>query len=284
MNKVFLRITSLFLVMSLLSACAGGAPAGSAPAASAESTAEAAANTEAQPTEEAAPSAEPEETTPELQIAVQFDPNAYQDPDNDDYLNALTYITNPSVRTVQLTIQCQAFDEGGNLISAYDQFRGKYLEKYTTDLSVPAGTENLPIGFTLPVGYKYDLSTDKNMPAVDHLEFELLEAQEVEWEDLRGFFTLSSLEEKSGHIYAYEKFDQEIEDNYTTLYPNYTLLGYSNGEVVSVSCLNSYPHGTTSVSVSYAKENTDSSMMIYRSVPREPVDLWELHLGCVGGE
>ncbi len=284
MNKTFLRITSLFLAMSLLSACASGAPAGSTPAGSAESTAEATASTEAQPGEEVTPFAEPEETTPELQIAVQFDPNAYQDPDNEDYLNALTYVTNPSVNTVQLTIQCQAFDEGGNLISAYDQFNGKYIEKYRTDLYVPAGVENLPIGFTLPMGYKYDISTDKNMPAVDHLEFELLEAQEVEWEDLRGFFTLSSLEEKSGHIYAYEKFDQEIADNYTALYPNYTLLGYSNGEVISVSCQNSYPHGTTSVSVSYAKENTDSSMMIYRSVPKEPVDLWELYLGCVGGE
>ena len=283
MNKVFLRITSLLLTMSLLTACASGAPAGSTPADTAESTAETT-NTEAQPTEEAAPSADPEETTSELQIAVQFDPNAYQDPDNDDYLNALVYITNPSDKTVQLTIQCQAFDEGGDLISAYDQFKGKYIEKYREDLYVPAGVENLPIGFTLPMGYKYDISTDKNMPAVGHLEFELLEAQEVEWEDLRDHFTLSSIEEKSGHIYAYEKFDQEIADNYTNLYPNYTLLGYSNGAVVSVSCLNSYPHGTTSVSVSYAKENTDNSMMIYRSVPREPVDQWELHLGCVGGE
>ncbi|MBQ1467453.1 MAG: hypothetical protein IIZ27_03140 [Solobacterium sp.] len=110
MNKVFLRITSLLLTMSLLTACASGAPAGSTPADTAESTAETT-NTEAQPGEEATPSAEPEETTPELQIAVQFDPNAYQDPDNDDYLNALVYITNPSDKTVQLTIQCQAFDE-----------------------------------------------------------------------------------------------------------------------------------------------------------------------------
>ena len=276
MKTNLLRITASLLCISLFSACAGKAPAETpAPVSSAESTAEAQASPE--PTMTAETAAEPE-------IIIDYDPNAYQDPDSDNYLNALIYASNPSGQVMQVTIRCQVFDEEGTLMSAYDQITGKSIEKYRTTLYVPAGTERFPIGFTLPAGYRYDISTDKYMPAVGHLEFELLEAQPVESEDLRDHFTLTSLEEKNSHIYAYEKFDQEIADKYSTLYPSYTLLGYAGDEVVSVSCQNSYPMGTSSVSVSNARENTDSSIMVYRSVPNVPVDRWELYLGCVGGE
>lgn len=276
MKKQLLHLTASLLCISLFSACADKAPAETpAPASSAESTAEAQAS--AEPTMTAETPAEPE-------VIIEYDPKAYQDPDDNDYLNALVYATNPSDQVMELTIRCQVFDESGTLMSAYDQFTGKSIEKYTTYLYVPAGADKFPIGFTLPMGYRYDLSADKYMPTVGHLEFELQEVQPVASEDLRDHFTLTGLEEKSSHIYAYEKFDQEIADKYSTLYPSYTLLGYAGDEVVSVSCQNSYPMGTSSVSVSHARENTDSSVMVYRSVPNVPVERWELYLGCVGGE
>ena len=276
MKKALFQIIPLFLVFGLLTACSG---ASSAPAAS-----ETAASETQEPEAEATPAAEPEEKAPAAELTFDFDSKAYQNPDDDDYLNALAYATSSFDKPVMATVRVQALDEEGNVMSAFDQFKDRYIEQYRTDLYVPAGAERFPIGFTLPAGYRYDLKEGKEMPAVGHLEFEVLEIQEVDLADLKEHFTPGEPEIRENHIYIYVKFDEEIADHYDSLYPDYTLLGYKDGVVTSVICKRCYPYGTTSMSVSYAKEHNDSSLLVYHNVYGQPADTWELYLGCIGGE
>lgn len=275
--KQLLRIAAVSLSVFLLAACAGSdTSSDQQPAESADSAVQNDTETNADPDKETA------QESPS--VFIRFDSHVYRNTDDDDFLNALTYATNNSDKTVQITIRCQAFDADGNVISAYDQFKGRYIDTYTTDLFVPAGVKDLPVAFVLPTGFRYDISKDEYMPEIDHLDLEMIGSQETDLEDLRDHFTVGVPEIKENHIYINVRFDEDIADNYTAIYPDHTLLGYSGDTVTTVCCRNSFPYGTSSVSVSYAKEHNDSSMLVYHDVFQEPADRWELYLGCIGAK
>ncbi len=278
MNKKLLTILSILLVVTLLAACGGTETAPElAPQQPAESG-EQAENVPDQPEEEPAPEAPA--------VSVEFDPHAYQNTDNDDYFNALMYATNSTDAVASADLKYKAYDKDGNVISVFDPFGGKYKEEFKQTVYVPAGAVDFPIGFTLPQGFGYNFETGEEMPEIDHLEFELLGTGSVDAEDLKEHFTPGEPDLKENHIHLYVKIDQEIADNYASIYPNYTLLGYSNGELTAVICRNDFPYSTSSMPVDYMVENNGSSMLIYHStyLPGVTVDHWELYLGCIGGE
>ena len=275
MNKKLLTILSILLVMTLLAACGGAQtspePAPEAPAESGEQ----AENVPDQPEEEPVPEAPA--------VSLEFDPHAYQSTDDDESFNALVYVTNSTDAIASADFKYKAYDQDGNVISVFDMFGGRYKEVFNQTVYVPAGVKDFPVGFMLPGGFGYNYETGEVMPEIDHIEFELTGTGSVDAEDLKEHFTPGEPEIRENHIYLYVPFDQEIADSYATLYPNYTLLGYSNGELTTVCCRNDFPYGTSSISVDYMKEHYDSSILIYHYAPSEPVDQWELYLGCIGG-
>ena len=277
MNKKLLTILSVLLAVTLLAACSGAEtapePAPEQPAESGEQ----AENVPDQPEEEPAPE--------EPAVSLEFDPHAYQNTDDDEYFNALVYATNSTDAVVSADLKFKAFDGDGNVISVYNPFGGNYREDFKQTVYVPAGAADFPIGFTLPSGFGYNYETGEEMPEIDHLEFELLGTGSVDAEDLKEHFTPGEPDLRENHIYLNVKIDQEIADNYASIYPDYTLLGYANGELTAVICNNDFPYSTSSMSVDYMVNNNDSSMLIYHStyISDVTVDQWELYLGCIGG-
>ncbi len=271
MKKIVSCVMLLFVILTLFSGCGS------------KEEAEITENDTAETAETAAPTEETEESPKEDFVSLNFDPNVYQSPDDDDYLNVLAYASNSSDQIAQVKIRYRAFDSEGNVFSVFEQFGGKYREQFTEELFIPAGAKDLPVAFVLPMGFRYDLHEDKQMPEIDHMEYEILEINETELEDLADHFSPGEPELKNGHLYVYVGFDQDVADSYESIYPNYTILGYKDGEVAAVCCKNWFPYSNGSYSVAYAKENDDSSIMAYHSLPAEAVDEWKFFLGCVGG-
>lgn len=282
MKKTVALIFCLLLVLNMFAACGGKDSSAPQPPTNTENAAQNTENQAEQPTDPA-PANNTENTPAAPSVTVSFDSKIYPNTDSNDYYNALAYATNSGDKPAQVKIRYKAFGKDGKVISYFDQFKGRYLEQTTDVLYVPAGARELPIGFILPSGLRYDLSAGKEMPEIDHMEFEVLETADEATEDLAAHFTPGEPEIKNGHIYVYVKFDQEIGDNYASLYPNYTLLGYSNGVLTAVCCKNSFPYGNSSMPVDYAKEKNNSSILVYHDIPNDPVDKWELCLGCIGG-
>jgi len=280
-KKHFALFVSLIMLMCILTSCGGSS-------ADPDTAAEDAAQNNQVTEEQEDGGDQPEETeepeASEPSVTLRFDTHAYPDPGNHDRYNVLTYATNSGDQTARATIRYKAYDHDGNVLDVFDNFNGKYNEEFEQDVYIPANVTDFPVAFSLPAGFKYDYSTGKDMPEIDHMEMELLEVQVEETEDIKEHFTPGEPEIKSNQIYIYVKFDQVVEDRYSTLFANYTLLGYSGGNVTAVCCRNDYPYGSSSFSVSYAKENSDSSFLVYHDVPRETVDTWELYLGCISGQ
>lgn len=227
-----------------------------------------------------------EELPPAPAASLRFDPKLYQDPNDDDRYNVLTYATNSGDRPAAVTVRYRGFDKDGNAMSVFDMFRGVRTQEFRTTLYIPAGVEEFPVAFGLPTGFKFDMSTGEEMPEIDHMEYEVIDVQEADAEDLRYHFLpgVSEPEIRENHIYIYVKLDDEIADNYASIYANYTILGITGNEVTAVCCANSFPYGTSSFSVSYANEHNDGSVLIYHHVPLDPVDVWQLYIGCVAAE
>lgn len=305
MKKRIALLVSMLLIISLLSACGekpssvsepaqsssepASVPEASAPAENEPSTdaaAEPEVETEPEEIEPAQDEAEPveEETPAAPTVTLEFDPHLYQDTNNDDSFHVLTYASNSGDKPVQAVFKYTAFDQEGNAISAFNMRTGGRSEVFKDSVYIPAGVENFPVAFTLPQSLVIDMSTGEEMPEIDHIDFELLEILEEETEDLREHFTPGEPEIRESHLYLFVKFDQEIADHCQSLFMSYTLLGYSNGVLTTVCCASGYPYSTSSYSVSYAKENNDNALLIYHRVPKEPVDKWELYLGCISGE
>lgn len=218
--------------------------------------------------------------------SLRFDPKLYQDPNSDDIYNVLAYATNTGEKPAMATVRYKAFDKDGNALSVFDLSKGRNIEEFRTTLYIPAGVEEFPVAFGLSSGFKVDFATGEEMPEIDHMDFEVLDVLDADAEDLRDHFLSGAGEPeiRENHIYIYVKLDDEIAENYSSVYPNYTLLGMTGNEVTAVSCANYFPYGTASLSVSYAKEHNDGSLLIYHRVPSEPVDTWQLYIGCVGAQ
>ena len=272
MKKIVSSVVLLFVILTLFSGCSG------------KEEAEITENNTAETAETAAPTEETEESLKEDFVSLNFDPRVYQSPDGDDYLNVLVYASNSSDQIARVKIRYRAFDSDGNVFSVFEQFGGKYREQFTEELFIPAGAKDLPVAFVLPMGFRYDLRADKQMPEIDHMEYEILETEKTELEDLADHFSPGEQELKGGNIYVYVGFDQDVADSYEAIYPNYTILGYKDGEVAAVCCQDWFPYSTGSYSVAYAKENSNSSILAYHSLPAEAVDEWKFFLGCVGGK
>ncbi len=300
MKRAFALILSLLFVLCLFAACGEKAPeqpsseeatqnSQSAPAPSspesAPSEGSGTASAESTASEESETSnSEESSNTPAPAVTMDFDPKPYQDPGDDDRLNVLAYASNSGSKPAMVKIRYKAFDLEGNALSVYEMFRGTSREEYVSTVYVPAKSEKFPVAFALPTGFKYNYEKQEDMPEIDHIDFEVLEIGEADVEDLRDHFTAGEPEIRENHIYIYVKFDSEIGDNYASLYPNYTLLGYSGDTVTTISCITYFPGGTSSFSVGYAKKNNDSSLLVYHHIPIEPIDRWELYLGCIAAE
>ena len=225
-----------------------------------------------------------EEEKAEEDVTIALDPQIYPNTDQSDYLNVLLYVTNNTDKIMAVTLSYQAFDSEGNVIAAYDQFSDRSKEKNKTDLFIPANVKDFPMAFTLPMGYRYNIKEDTYMPEIDHIDYEIVEEMPFEYDDIREHFEPEEAQIKNDHIYQYVKFDQEVSDNYETLYMNYTLLGYEGDKVSVVCCGNDYPFGTSSRSVANAKEEDDGKILFYHDVYGQTADEWKLFLGCVAGQ
>ncbi len=277
MKTTVFRFIAVCMSFGLLTACSGGSSsqkqAAPDPVKSAEPESTAA---EVQPSEEATPAVPA--------YSMDFDPKAYVNPDDDRLLNALMYATNHSDRPVEMTVRCQAFDTEGNIISAFSLSKGEYVDEQTMKLYIPAEADHRPVAAALLPGYRYDMSTGQQMPEIDHLEFELLETKDSEWGEISEHFTPGEPEIRDGHIYVNVGFDQDVEEKYTSVYADYTILGYTGDAVTAVICSRNYPYGASSLSVEYAKESNNNALLIYHDIPNDPVDRWEIYMGCISGE
>jgi len=276
MNKKVSLIVVLFLILSLLTSCGKTEPS-SVPDTGTEGSGQSTADPgQAQPQDD--DGGDDEDSRAGDTLSFVFDPNAYEHTNDDDFMYALVYATNRSEKAVRATLRYRIFDKEGNQISVYDRFKGRNSDQFTADLAVPCGAEDLPICFLLPDGIKYDYSTGEEMPEVDHVEFELVDTLEYDYEDLSEHFAPGEPEFKNDHLYLYVDYDQYISDNFGNLHFNYTLLGYSGGAVTCVC------GGSNNYSVEYGNENYDGSVLVYHRLPKEPVDEWKLFLGEVSGE
>ena len=266
------KLISVFLILLvLLSGCSKKEEETAAP----ETVEE---NTETQVKEEVK-----EEEKTEEDVLLNFDPLVYPNTDSDDLLNVLLYATNNTDKIMFVTVSYQAFDSDGNVIAAYDQFTDQSKEKSKVELFVPANVKDFPMAFILPMGYRFNIKENTYMPEIDHIDYEIKDKAVFDYMDLKEHFEADEAQIKNDHIYQYLGFDQEISDNYESLYMNYTILGYKGGRVSAVICGNDYPGGTSSRSVSNAKESEEGKILLYHDVYGQDVDEWKLFLGCVAG-
>ena len=104
-------------------------------------------------------------------------------------------------------------------------------------------------------------------------------------EDMVSHFTPGEYYIKNDHLYYPILFDEEISGSCTTVRGNYTILGYSGGEVVAVCCRTDLPFSSSSWSVDYAKENNEGALLAYHDTPYgTTIDYWEIFLGCFNAE
>jgi hypothetical protein len=260
MKKVLAFIVSMLLVLGLLTACGSNEPAQSSPDQPAESG-------ETAPEPEDVPEPAEEPAPEEDAVAIEFDSHAYPDTDDQDYYVGLLYASNSSDTVAEVSFRYKVYDVDGNVMEAYDPWYGRYNEEFSETVFVPAGAKERPIGFLLAPGLVYNLDKNEDMPAADYVEYEFKASEEVPVEDLAAHFTPGELTISSGHLHYPIKFDQEIADKYSSVYGNYTILGYSNGEVAAVCCRNSFPRGTSSWSVQYAKDSGDDAFEAYHDEP-----------------
>ncbi len=273
-KKCFALILLLLLTVCLLTAC-GTKDSSPSPDPAAPDV----------PQPEAQPDDTPEETVPEESVlSIEFDPKTYPDPGSDDVINALAYASSTSDKPVQVTVRYRVFDAEGNAIKAYDLSRGRELDQFETFLFIPAGAEDLPVAFSLHSGLRFSFESGEEMPEISRVEFETVDTQEVDFDDLADHFTVGDPQTDNYNITIPVGFDQEIADNYRSIYADYTLLGYKDGDVIAVYCKNDFPYGTSSYSVSYAVENSGSSISAYHYIYGVQADEWKLHLGCIAGE
>lgn len=288
MKRAFLAILCLLLIPGLLAAC-GESPAPSAPAPvsddpAAEAPQPSAPAAEAVPQEDAAPAedaaAEEAPAPAEDPVTLRFDPQPYVHTDDDEYYVGLVWAGNRSESPVEVTFTYQVFDAEGNPISAFNMMKGRREEKFTASVFIPAGAEELPIGFVLASGLVYDLEQDMQQAPAARVDYELADWQAVPAEDLAAHFTPGELSLDNGHLTWPIGFDETISANYSSVYADYTILGYSGDQVAAVCCRNDYPYGNSSWSVSYALEN-GGFFMAYHTVPYDRViDRWEIFPGC----
>ena len=286
MKKVLAIILSIMFIVSLLAACGSS---GSAQSSSAQSNqpgeaADVSDNSAESVIEDTSGSHE-EQTPAEPAVAVEFDSHPYPSMDNQDYYVGLLYATNSSDKVVEAAFTYHVYDADGNAIQAYDQWNDRYSEEFSASVYIPANVEDFPIGFTLASGLVYDMKKNEELPAADRVEYEFTESREVTIDNMSAHFTPGEFYISNDHLYYPIIIDEEISGSCTTVRGNYTILGYSGGEVAAVCCRNDLPGSTSSWSVDYAKENNDGALLAYHDTPYGvTVDNWEIYLGCFDAE
>ncbi len=299
MKKFLSVIVSMLLILSLLAGCGGESSSKDQPASQPAGQSSQANETASLPSESAAADtgstsantgsdapAKTEEKAPEAPaFSLEFESRAFEHTRNDEYFNGLAYATNSSDQTLCVNIKYQVIDVDGNVMSAYNRFADRYTDTFKTSLYIPAGAKDLPIGFPLSDGLGYDIKKDERMPVIDHVEYEITGSEPVEIEDIRDHFSLGDYNLNNGYMHYSIMPDQEILDNYASIYLNYTILAYENGELISLMCCDDFPYGNSSRSVAYAKEHDNGAFIAYHDVPyKKNVDKWEMYLGCISGE
>ncbi len=286
MKKAIAAIISVMLIVSLLAACGSDSPVqnGGTQSGQTGETAEVSGDGAGSASQDGPMSGE-EQLTAEPAVTLEFDPHPYPSMDSQDYYVGLLYATNNSDKVVEASFRYRVYDADGNAIEAYDQWNDRYAGEFSASVCIPADVKDFPIGFTLASDLRYDMKKDEEMPAADHVEYEFTESREGMIEDMVSHFTPGEYYIKNDHLYYPILFDEEISGSCTTVRGNYTILGYSGGEVAAVCCRTDLPGATSSWSVDYAKENNEGALLAYHDTPYgTTIDNWEIFLGCFNAE
>ena len=145
---------------------------------------------------------------------------------------------------------------------------------------MPAGVEDYPVAFHLSTSYTFDYAANAPMPAIDHLDCETVSCEAVLDEDLAGHFTAGEVSVDKYNLRMPLVFDETIANEYSDIYANYTLVGRSGGEIVSIVCSNL----SGSWSVQYALDNAQNYLQVYKDAPRETVEEWSFYPGFISGK
>ena len=223
------------------------------------------------------------ETPAAAPVSLRYETGLFFDDWNMTTPICLTYGTNRTDIPALVTLAVTAFEANGEPISIFDMMRGQTRQVNSFSLCVPAGVEDYPIAFRLPSAYTFDLASNGPMPAIDHLECEVVSCQPIPDENLAGHFTAGEVTVDQYNIRMPLLFDETIANGYSDIFANYTLIGRAGDTIAFVSCREEFPYSGGSWSVKYALDNGRNYLQVYLDAPREKVEEWSFYLGFVGG-
>ncbi|MBQ3488464.1 MAG: hypothetical protein IJI97_05505 [Clostridia bacterium] len=220
------------------------------------------------------------ESPVEAPVSLRYDARLFFDDWNMTMPICLTYATNRTDIPALMTLAVTAIDAGGEPIPIFDMMRGRTRQVNQFSLCVPAGVEDYPVAFRLPSSYTFDQAANAPMPAIDHLDCEVVSCVAILDEDLANHFTAGEVTVDQHNLRMPLVFDETIANEYSDIYANYTLVGRSGGEIVSIVCSNL----SGSWSVQYALDNAQNYLQVYKDAPRETVEEWSFYPGFISGK
>ena len=220
------------------------------------------------------------ESPVEAPVSLRYDARLFFDDWNMTMPICLTYATNRTDIPALMTLAVTAIDAGGEPIPIFDMMRGRTRQVNQFSLCVPAGVEDYPVAFRLPSSYTFDQAANAPMPAIDHLDCEVVSCVAILDEDLANHFTAGEVTVDQHNLRMPLVFDETIANEYSDIYANYTLVGRSGGEIVSIVCSNL----SGSWSVQYALDNDQNYLQVYKDAPRETVEEWSFYPGFISGK
>ena len=220
------------------------------------------------------------ESPVEAPVSLRYDARLFFDDWNMTTPICLTYATNRTDIPAMVTLAVTAIDAGGEPIPIFDMMLGRTRQVNQFSLCVPAGVEDYPVAFHLSTSYTFDYAANAPMPAIDHLDCEVVSCVAILDEDLANHFTAGEVTVDQHNLRMPLVFDETIANEYSDIYANYTLVGRSGGEIVSIVCSNL----SGSWSVQYALDNAQNYLQVYKDAPRETVEEWSFYPGFISGK
>lgn len=220
------------------------------------------------------------ESPVEAPVSLRYDARLFFDDWNMTTPICLTYATNRTDIPAMMTLAVTAIDAGGEPIPIFDMMLGRTRQVNQFSLCVPAGVEDYPVAFHLSTSYTFDYAANAPMPAIDHLDCEVVSCVAILDEDLANHFIAGEVSVDKYNLRMPLVFDETIANEYSDIYANYTLVGRTGGEIVSIVCSNL----SGSWSVQYALDNAQNYLQVYKDAPRETVEEWSFYPGFISGK